>query len=221
MNRSRPILAFDSGSPRASVAVATAGRVLASRDEPREPGAPDLLNLIDSTLATAGVEPSDLGGVIALAGPGSFTGVRIGCATARAIAQAWEMPACGYSTLAALAMASPTSMPEVLAVVDALRGEWFVQRFGAAGDDGLRTALSAPELMRPSPANALDTAGVCGFGVHRFAACLGKPVETHVPAALAAFVARAASRSSEWSWDLSWLSHPLHLRAPATTRPRT
>lgn len=69
-------------------------------------------------------------------GPGSFTGVRVGLAAARALAFAWEAQLVGYPTLALIAaMAREKSGPQPLAVVTTGgHGEWFVERFD---DEGL------------------------------------------------------------------------------------
>src|SRR6185312_353563 len=70
-------------------------------------------------------------------GPGGFTGLRLGIATARAIAQARGLPVVGVSSLDALAF--PQS-GRVAAVIDARRGEVFAATY----EDGRRTAEPAP-----------------------------------------------------------------------------
>ena len=213
------MLAFDSGSPRASAAVALAGRVLARREISRDRGDGDLLRLLAAVLADAAVEPRELGGVVALAGPGSFTGVRVACASAQALARACDVPAAGMPTLAALALVAPASAAEVLSVVDALRDEWFVQRFGTPAASGLRPPLGPPEIWRPGDPDPPAAAVIAGFGARRFAprATAG---ERREPEHLAAAVAAAAT-APDWRWDDALLTRPLHLRAPATTGPRS
>jgi tRNA threonylcarbamoyl adenosine modification protein YeaZ len=67
-------------------------------------------------------------------GPGSFTGVRIGVAAARALGLAWQAQVLGYPTLALVAaMARQTHPGPVTACMAGGHGEWFVQDFGADG----------------------------------------------------------------------------------------
>jgi tRNA threonylcarbamoyl adenosine modification protein YeaZ len=79
-------------------------------------------------------------------GPGSFTGVRIGVAAARALGLAWRAEVLGYPTLALVAAMARESHPGPVTVcMTGGHGEWFVQDFA---DDGLPqgTALSvSPE----------------------------------------------------------------------------
>jgi tRNA threonylcarbamoyl adenosine modification protein YeaZ len=67
-------------------------------------------------------------------GPGSFTGVRIGMAAARALGLAWQAQVLGYPTLALVAAMAREAHPGPLTVcMTGGHGEWFVQDFGADG----------------------------------------------------------------------------------------
>jgi tRNA threonylcarbamoyladenosine biosynthesis protein TsaB len=103
-----------------------------------------LLPLIDRVVARAEDGFEGLDRVAVTVGPGSFTGLRVGIAAARAIGVACEIPVVGVSTLAALA--APLIMeqlPDVVGVaIDARHGNIF---FAAFGPDG--RFLLAPSLM--------------------------------------------------------------------------
>jgi tRNA threonylcarbamoyladenosine biosynthesis protein TsaB len=87
--------------------------------------APALRTLLDA----AGWEPASLGLVAVTVGPGSFTGLRIGVTTAKAVAYATGAELIGVNTLAALAAQPPKSESPLWTIMDAQRGELFVSKF--------------------------------------------------------------------------------------------
>lgn len=216
------VVAFDFASARAAVAVARGDVVLATIDEPRSAGeGPEPLVLIERTLAAAGTAVGEVGGWVALAGPGRFTGLRIACATALGLAQATGRPALGVDTLEALALAAPAGAATVLAAVDALRGEWFVAAFrrGPAFDV---EALEGARLLRAAEVDLAGVDLVVGHALEGLLAAAGGSGPTPArlePANAAAAVARAASLG-RWPWSHDLLVRPRYLRAPATTLPK-
>ena len=117
------ILAIDTASSVSSVAVASEGKLRAEVTvEAGRTHSETLLSHIEGVLSFAGVECSALRGVAVSIGPGSFTGLRIGLATAKAIAYGLGIPLVGVSTLAALALAFPVPDAHTLALMDAQKG---------------------------------------------------------------------------------------------------
>jgi tRNA threonylcarbamoyl adenosine modification protein YeaZ len=216
MDADRPLLlALDTGSPVVSVAVGRDGTVLAERSIAQERSSSTLLDLVSAVLGEVGARPADLGGVVALRGPGSFTGLRIGLSTALGLHQALGIPATALPTLRALAVQAADSAPAgstVLSVVDALRGEWSAQLF---------TAEPFPRALGPEaivPAGALGGLGaglVIGFGMGRLPE--GLPCQEAGPLAPAAL--RLAAEPG-MVWEPAFLVSPLYARPPAVTQPK-
>ena len=111
------MLAFDTATQVATSALVDDGEVLGERVS----RAQLLLEDVDALLRQGGAHPRDLGGVVVGIGPGSFTGVRIGLASARGLALSLDLRGAGVSTLAALAAGAPDALP----VIDARRREVF------------------------------------------------------------------------------------------------
>ena len=104
-------------------------------------------------------------------GPGSFTGVRIGLATARALGLAWCAEVFGYPTLALIAAQAQAVHPgeAVTVCMNGGHGEWFVQDFDADG-------MPAGELSSLAPAAAMSAGArhlIAGNRADEFAALLG------------------------------------------------
>jgi tRNA threonylcarbamoyladenosine biosynthesis protein TsaB len=116
-------LAFDTATSVATSALVRDGEVLAERAS----RALRVLADVHELLREAKAEPAELGALVVGTGPGSFTGVRMGLAAARALAFALELPLAGVSTLDALSAGAPGALP----VVDAGRREVFTLVDGA------------------------------------------------------------------------------------------
>jgi tRNA threonylcarbamoyladenosine biosynthesis protein TsaB len=141
------LLAFDTATPATVVGVLGAdGAVMERRDDPSPGERPHhtdrLLALAADALAASGAGFSDLERVAVGTGPGGFTGLRIGVATARALAQGLGVPLIGVSSLRALAAGAPAGEP-VLAVLDARRGETFIAAY-EGGEERLAPRVATP-----------------------------------------------------------------------------
>jgi tRNA threonylcarbamoyl adenosine modification protein YeaZ len=216
MNGPPLLLAIDAASPRVSVAAGRGGGVLAERAVEIERSSVKLIDLVAEVLAEAGARPADLGGVVALRGPGSFTGLRVGLATVLGFHQALGVRATAISTLQALS-AQAGGEGTVVAAVDALRGEWSVQAFEPGMASGMEL-LRGEEIPRLFPGNA---GTVAGFGVSRLAALPGWPAWIRLleGGPLAATAVRLAA-APDLDWDPGLLIRPLYSRPPAITAPR-
>jgi tRNA threonylcarbamoyladenosine biosynthesis protein TsaB len=140
---------------------------LEARDDPapgeRPRHATRVLELVAEVLDRGGVGWGDVDAIAVGVGPGTFTGLRIGVASARALSRAREIPLIGVSTLQSLACNAPAdSDGSVLAVIDARRREVFAAGWPLGLQQGPPTLLSpracAPEALgqvvealRPGP----------------------------------------------------------------------
>jgi tRNA threonylcarbamoyladenosine biosynthesis protein TsaB len=150
------VLGLDTATPATAVALLDAAAPEAALERRHVPEAGErpghaaqLLALAAELLAEQGVTFADVDRIAVGLGPGTFTGLRIGVATARALAQATGAELVGVSTLRALAVAAEPAAPPgagVLAVIDARRGE----AFAAGWRDGqpvLEPAAQAPPAL--------------------------------------------------------------------------
>lgn len=150
------ILSFDTATDVATACLSARGGVLAESATPgRSVGAQHLLDDVHRLLAEAGVELGEVGTIVAGTGPGTFTGLRIGLATAKALGFALGVPVLGVSTLDALLHPHEVDV----ACIDARRGEVFCA--GAGIEPAARTPQDLAALL---PAGAV----VAGDGAVRY-----------------------------------------------------
>jgi tRNA threonylcarbamoyl adenosine modification protein YeaZ len=149
-------LVIDSASEVCSAALLDGDRVVDFRHEIIGRGHAERLVPLIAELADGGRADAIAVGC----GPGSFAGVRIGVAAARALALGWRIPVQGFSTLALVAAGAAEAVAAAdgaLVVMEGGHGQWFVQPFGAD------LAPRAPvRSLRPDEAATLDAALAVG-----------------------------------------------------------
>jgi tRNA threonylcarbamoyladenosine biosynthesis protein TsaB len=128
------ILGIDTSTLTASAAVVIDGEAAAAEDVRTGTHSEELMPLIARLMARAGIAPRDLDAIAVGAGPGSFTGLRIGLATLKAFALDEARPVVPVSTLAALAAAAVDAPGPVAAILDARRGEVYAAACARAGE---------------------------------------------------------------------------------------
>ncbi len=118
------ILSFETSAKAASVALVEEGKLLGeSYQNTGLTHSQTLMVMAQDLLKQCGREIGDLDAVAVANGPGSFTGVRIGVAAAKGLAWGAEIPCCGTSTLASMAMGLGIWQGYVCPVMDARRGQ--------------------------------------------------------------------------------------------------
>ena len=126
------ILAFETSAKAASVALLDNDRLLAeSYQNTGLTHSQTLMSMAEDMIRNCGYTPQDMEAVAVAAGPGSFTGVRIGVAAAKGFAWGKELPCCGVSTLEAMALNLGVWQGYVLPVMDARRSQVYTALFHA------------------------------------------------------------------------------------------
>ncbi len=221
------VLAFDTSMKACSAAVLIGGEgegKLFRAFETRDRGHMErLLPMIEQILAEAGIDYADLDRIAVTTGPGTFTGVRIGIAGARALALATGLPLVGATSLQVMAFGLRDLLRSARAVaplkhaiaiaVDARRGEIYFQLFAPdlspiSGPEAL-TVEAAAGLLPEMP---VKVAGSAATGLAAIADRPGRAVcslagDLQPDAAVLARIAKDLAPADE-------LLRPLYLRAP-------
>jgi tRNA threonylcarbamoyladenosine biosynthesis protein TsaB len=165
------VLGFDTATRASAVGLRLSdGRTLHARDDPAQgqhPGhATRLLAMAAELLAQADLRWGELERIAVGVGPGRFTGLRVGIATARGLAQSLGAQLVGVSSLRALGLAAAHArrkgqrgpVPGTIAVIDARRGEAFVAAYPPENPEA--TAPAAGEIVFPSALRPPELSGL-------------------------------------------------------------
>lgn len=159
------ILVIDTSGPVCAAGIYDSGEgaLLASKSEMLGKGhAERLIPMIDEVLAEAGLTLKEMSRIGVTIGPGSFTGIRVGVASARGFALSLGIPAVGVTTLQVVAEQVLEIDPPapVVAVIDAGRAELFAQAFLPGG-----VMLTEPSTYDSNAVRAMiDRFGAIGVG---------------------------------------------------------
>ena len=195
------ILAFDTATRVATSALVYDGEPLGERIS--RPAS--LLEDLDALLSLAGAEAGEVDGLAVGRGPGSFTGIRIGLATARALGLALGIPAAGVSTLDALAAAAPGALP----VIDGGRREVFtIARLGGE-----------PACLRPGELEFERGTTLVGDGALRYRPLFEQAGADIPPDASEVHLPRARFHAAlAHDYGPAELVEPIYLRLPDADR---
>jgi tRNA threonylcarbamoyladenosine biosynthesis protein TsaB len=128
-----------------------------------------LMPIVDGCFALAGWKPADIDIVAAVAGPGSFTGVRIGVSAAKGIAEALGIPAVAVNTLEALAASFPGFAGVVVPMLDARREQVYCAVYDGNLEELLPpVAMKLEELLRHPAVAQAPAAMFAGDGAVAF-----------------------------------------------------
>lgn len=208
------VLALDTCLDACSVAVLEDGRVRAQASHPMGRGHQEAIApLTAEVMAQASLAFADLDRIGVTIGPGSFTGLRVGLAFAKGLGAALAIPVVGVGTLAALA--EPLGPGLVFAVIDARRGQVYLQAFSDGrplmAPDALEVATAAARVAELSGGR---DAVLAGSGAGLLADLMPGARLVSAPACDPAAVARlAAAQINPPS------PRPLYLRAPDARLP--
>ena len=135
------ILALETSAKAVSAAVSEDGKILASGyQDTGLTHSRTLMPIVEHILKNTGLTMADIDAIAVAAGPGSFTGIRIGVAAAKGLAFAADKPAAGVSTLAAMARNVAFADGLVICAMDARRSQIYNALFEAK--DGALTRLT-------------------------------------------------------------------------------
>ncbi len=165
------LLAIDTSTERATVALAVGDLVFHDEKRNVREHANGLLPMINGLLAEASLSLNQLDGIVFGCGPGSFTGLRITCSIAKALAYAHDLPLFPVSSLAAIAEevyhATPDLKPDthVLAMLDARMQQVYWAHFTREGDAPVEHVSAAADVVWASTAPLI----IAGVGLEAYA----------------------------------------------------
>jgi tRNA threonylcarbamoyladenosine biosynthesis protein TsaB len=222
------VLSVDTCTPKGSAALLEGRKVVAElRIDSLETHSARLLGSVDFLLASVGWRLSDLQLIAAAIGPGSFTGIRIGSATAMGLAQALAIPLAGISCLDATVRLAPGVEGRIGVIADAQRHQVYYAEY--FGKDGRLRRTGKPLLLSPSDLKIRAGRTRCSLVVDAAALqAIGlsfpenrRPRIVVVDSFLAAAVGRLAlERKRCWRSGEYLQTEPLYIRPPDARRQK-
>lgn len=184
-----------------------------------------LMAVIDAALKRSGSTFADLSGIAVSVGPGSFTGVRVGVATARGLALALKIPAVGVTTLEALAGEAREVHPgrPVIAAIDAGRGQIYAAAFSPGGRPATEPAVLEIDRAIGLVADSGATTVLAGSAARMLAEAARRAFEIAAEGATAdigVYARFGAERLAGGAPEAGRKPKPLYLRA-ADAKPQT
>jgi tRNA threonylcarbamoyladenosine biosynthesis protein TsaB len=216
------ILGIDTATPQVGCAIGGHEGVIASFSTAKgKRHAESLVPAIDFICRQAHVELDEIGAIAVDHGPGLFTGLRVGVATAKAMASALRIPVVGVSSLDLLAFPLRSSNRRIVSVVDARRGEVFYAFYRQVPGGVQR--LSEPAVGSPEQlCNEIQATGedcvAIGDGARRYADQLIDLIKVEIADAGLAYpspaslVQLAHARAVREEFVNAWEVQPVYLR---------
>jgi tRNA threonylcarbamoyladenosine biosynthesis protein TsaB len=220
------VLALDTATPRAAIAVATSGGAIhVARPDPQARHGRNLVPAIRDLLRQAGLEVRAIDLFAAGLGPGSYTGLRVGLTAAKLLAYAAGRPLVGFDSLEAIAWNAPEDAVRITVIADAQRGDLYTADFGRD--------VPGAALVRRRPTGIESLAGwagrlapgtlVLGPALEREQVRGALPAQVQAPDALDDANWPDARRLPQLACDLwqsgrredPWFLEPLYLRRSA------
>ncbi len=142
------VLGIESATAVAAVAVAGEAGIMAERMVfNQRTHSVNLLPMIKAVLEESESGRHNLAGIAVSGGPGSFTGLRIGMSTAKALAQVWDIPVVGISTLEILAFPLARHGNLICPILNARKNEVYTAVYDSTGP--VPVCLATPMAVRP------------------------------------------------------------------------
>ena len=221
--KSLNILALDTAASACSVAISINSNVCAARFESMDRGqaealAPMVAAVVEEARQTMPLGLAELDAVAVTVGPGTFTGIRIGLAMAKAIALPHKIPVIGLSTFDAIRFGVDQNKGPLIAVIETKRDDFYLQMFDRRGAEMTKAAvLNAAEILSMLPPGPI--VGV-GDGAGRLGKILaakgygGLYVADESPPIAGNFIGLALERFQLKEFGPS---KPSYLKAPSVT----
>jgi tRNA threonylcarbamoyladenosine biosynthesis protein TsaB len=211
------ILGIDTAGRRSGIALLEDDEVLTARCGDGAHSA-TLLPMVSAALGELRREPSEIGLVGVARGPGTYTGLRVGVVTAKALGRATGAAVLGVPTLEALASQTPAAIDRAIVALHAYKRRflcvWFVRDAGGVlVEAGAPTLCNADQVPSPGPGAALVTDAIELLPPLEAGAVIAPTTEGRAVTVARLARARLAGGADDEAYALA----PVYLKPPPVT----